>query len=157
MNSHDVLDADQPIPLGRPPVRPKASAHLEEHPVVEVPMAAPVPDAGVERSLAPSPAAVAAEPEAVPAMASTTPATTVSPPTVASRWPGPLPSAGQPEAHPMNRLRNFRLEPIPLEPAYGGRRDLVRFLVHYTLFVVLVYALIVVFVLLINHARGLAE
>ena len=55
----------------------------------------------------------------------------------------------------MDRLRGFRLEPIPVDPAYGGRRDLVRFLVQFTLVVVLVYALIVVFVLLITHARGL--
>lgn len=144
-NSFDLLDADQPIPLGRSAGPIAASPEVQ--PAVELPAVAPLPDVHAQQALATEPVAVVAEPEAVPAMASTTPDAATSPasPPVPSRWPA---------THPMDGLRGFRLEPIPVERPDGGRRDLVRFLVSFALVMAFVYALILAFVLLLAHTRG---
>jgi hypothetical protein len=150
--THDLLDADRPISVLRPAARPETPEATQ--PAVEQPAVASVSDANAEPSLVGTLAGVVVEPEAVPAMAPTTPVPSVDPagPPADSRAPADRPE--QPAVHPLNSLRSFRLEPLLVEPTYSWRRDVGRFLVHYALVMAFVYALIVVFVLLVAHIRG---
>ena len=59
-----------------------------------------------------------------------------------------------PYPHPLTGLRDFRLEPIPVEPFPDAHRDVARFLIEFALVMAFVYALIVAFVLLVAHVRG---
>jgi hypothetical protein len=132
--THDLLDADRPIALGRSAVpetaagdhAPQATgAVTESHRATRIDRG----PAGAVAEAAPPPARVAATLGRAGA----------------SEPPGP---------HPLTGLRDFRLEPILVEPVYDARRDVARFLIEFALVMAFVYALIVAFVLLAAHVRG---